>query len=162
MISKKMQEAINKQINRELYSAYLYLSMAAWFEAENLSGMAKWMKAQYREETNHAMKFYAYIYDQLGSVKLLPIEQPQVEWKSPLDVFEEVCKHEKHVTDLINKLADLALAEKDKATFSMLKWFIDEQVEEEASADAVVQQLKMVGDNKVGIMMIDKELGARQ
>lgn len=161
MLSKKMQDAINKQINREFFSGYLYLSMAAYFESKNLPGFANWMHNQAKEEISHGMKFYSYIYDQLGSVKLLPIEQPQTEWKSPLSAFEDVCKHEKHVTDLIHKLMKLAIDENDQASISFLRWFVDEQVEEEANADLIVEQIKMAGEDNIGLLLMDKELAKR-
>ncbi len=161
MLSKKMADAINKQINKEFYSGYLYLSMAAYFEEKNLPGFANWMYIQAQEESAHAMKFFKYMYDQLGSVKLLAIEKPETDWKSPLAVFQEVCKHEKLVTDSINNLMKIAIEEKDQATQSFLKWFIDEQVEEELNCNTIVDQIKMVGEDKVGLFMMDKELATR-
>ena len=122
---------------------------------------AEWMKVQAGEENNHAMKFYRYVFDRLGKVELAAIEGPPTEWESPLAVFEEVFAHEQRVTGMIHDLADLAAKEKDLATQSFLKWFIDEQVEEEASADAVVRKLRMMGDFPGGVFMMDRELGAR-
>ena len=161
MLSKKMGKALNEQINAEMYSSYLYLSMSAWFEGRNLPGFAQWMKVQAGEENNHAMKFYRYVFDRLGKVELAAIEGPPTEWESPLAVFEEVFAHEQRVTAMIHDLADLAAKEKDLATQSFLKWFIDEQVEEEASADAVVRKLRMMGDFPGGVFMMDRELGSR-
>jgi ferritin len=161
MISKKMEKAINEQINAEMYSAYLYLSMKAYFESINLKGFANWMDVQDKEETFHAMKFYAYVADRGGRVKLTGIEGPKVDWKSPLDAFEDVLTHERKVTKLINELVDLAIAEKDHASNAFLQWFITEQVEEEMNADAIIQQLKLMGDAPGGLFMIDKELALR-
>ena len=161
MISDKMQNALNAQINAELYSAYLYLAMSAYFEAENLPGMAAWMQAQGQEETVHAMKLYHYVHEARGRVTLAPIEGPPAHWDSPLAVFEAAFAHEQKVTGLIHGLVDLAIAERDHATNIMLQWFVTEQVEEEASADQVVQQLKRIGDSPQGLAMLDRELGQR-
>jgi ferritin len=161
MIKKKMEKALNKQMNAELYSSYLYLSMAAYFEAGNLKGFANWMTVQAQEELAHGMKFYYYIIERGGRVMLESIEGPQTEWKSPLGVFEHVFKHEQKVTGLINGLVDLAINESDHATRSFLQWFVDEQVEEESSADAVVQKLKLAANSPGGLFMLDNELGQR-
>jgi ferritin len=161
MINKKVEEAINKQINAELYSAYLYLSMDAYFHSINLPGFANWMRIQALEEFTHADKFYAFLVSRNGRVKLTAVDAPPVEWKSPLNVFEEVLKHEQKVTALIGSLVDLSLKEKDHATNSMLKWFVDEQVEEESNADGIIQQLKLMGDSGHGLYMLDKELATR-
>ena len=161
MIKKSVEDALNHQINRELYSAYLYASMSAYFETQNLKGFALWMQFQAREESMHAQKFYTYLIDRGGRAIMRAIEAPPSEWKSPLNVFEEAYKHEQHVTQLINNLADLAIAEKDHATNSMLQWFINEQVEEEAHADEMVQNLKMVGSNSQGLFLLDREAGQR-
>ncbi len=160
-ISKKMQDAINLQINAEMYSAYLYLAMSANFENSNLTGFANWMKVQAQEEMVHAMKFYTHLVERGGKVILGAIDKPPKEWKSPLAVFEEAYKHEQKVTTLIHNLVDLSTKEKDHAANSMLQWFVDEQVEEEASADAVVQKLKIAKDAPGAIFMIDQELGTR-
>lgn len=162
MFSKTLQDAINAQINHELYSAYLYLSMAAHFESKNLPGFARWMYIQNQEETKHAMKFYKYIYDRAGAVTLKAIAQPPTKFKAPLEVIEEVLEHEQKVTGLINKLYELALKEKDYPTQSMLQWFINEQVEEEKSAAEIIAMLKMIGDSPVSLMMADKQVGARK
>ncbi|UCG58223.1 MAG: ferritin [Phycisphaerales bacterium] len=161
MISKKMVEALNDQINAELYSAYLYLSMEAYFESKNLTGFAKWMRAQTQEEVVHAMKIYDFVNERGGRVALKAIEQPPTEWKSPLAAFEAAYKHEQLVTGLINNLVNLAVAEKDHATNSFLQWFVDEQVEEETSVDNVVQNLKMAQDAPGALFMLDRELGQR-
>jgi ferritin len=161
MITKKMQEALNGQINAELYSAYLYLSMEAYFKSENLPGFANWMRAQTQEELMHAMKIYDFLNERGGRVILKPIEEPQAQWDSPLAAFEAAYKHEQKVTGLINDLVNLAIEEKDHATNSFLQWFVNEQVEEEASADEVVQKLKRVEKAPGGMFMIDQELGQR-
>lgn len=160
-MNKKMETAINKQINAEMYSAYLYLAMATYFEAEGMEGFANWMKIQAQEEMLHAMKFYNYVFERGGAVELDAIEKPESSYKSPLDVFEKVLEHEKHVTSLINGLYELALEEKDYASQSMLKWFIDEQVEEEDSAAKIVDKVKMAGDKGPGLFMLDKEMAGR-
>jgi ferritin len=162
MISKKIENAINKQINAELWSAYLYLSMSAYFESINLGGFANWMRVQAQEELGHAMKFYHHIIERRGRVTVAAITAPSVSWKSPLNVFEDAFKHEQKVTGLIYDLANMAAAEKDHATASMLKWFIDEQVEEELSTDTIVQKLKMIGANTGGLYMLDRELAERK
>ncbi len=161
VIGKKMEAAINEQIQAELYSAYLYLAMSADFEAKNLRGMARWMRKQAQEEQTHAMKFFDYLTERGGRVSLAAIEAPRAEWRSPLEAFEEAYGHELKVTDRIWRLADLAAQEKDQATASMLRWFVDEQVEEEAHASEIVERLKAVGDAPMGILMVDRELGAR-
>jgi len=159
MISEKMEIALNKQINAELYSSYLYLSMAAYFESVDLAGCANWMRAQTQEEIFHAMKMYDFLNERGGRVKLTAIEAPPTEWESPLAVFEHAYKHEQLVTSLINDLMELAISEKDHATQIFLQWFVSEQVEEEASANEVVQKLKLAGDS--GLFMVDRELGQR-
>lgn len=161
MIDEKMREALNKQLNAELYSSYLYLSMSAYFQSVNLSGFANWMRVQAQEELAHAMKFYDYVNERGGRVVLPAVDEPPSEWDSPLAVFEHVYEHEQKVTGLINKLVDLAVKARDHATNNFLQWFVSEQVEEEASADEVVQKLKLVGDDPSGLFMIDRELGQR-
>jgi len=161
MIDQEVLARINNQINKELYSAYFYLSMAAYLESANLAGFAHWMRVQAGEEMEHAMKFYRYVYDRGGKVELEAIEKPPVEFASPLDVFEKVYSHEQTVTSLINSLYELALAKKDYPTQVLLQWFINEQVEEEKSADEIVQKLKMVGDKAQGLLVLDHELAAR-
>lgn len=161
MLSEKMKEALNKQLNAEFYSAYLYLSMSAYFESINLKGFANWMRVQAQEEITHAMKFFDYINERGGRVYLESIEKPPTEWDSPLHVFEETYKHEVNVTRMINDLVNLAIEEKDHATYNMLQWFVAEQVEEEASADEIRQQLKFIGEERRGVLMLDRELAQR-
>ena len=161
MLSKVMQDAINEQIKNELYSAYLYLSMAAYGEAANLPGFAHWMRLQNQEEVLHAVKFFDFVNSRGGRVVLQAIDQPPVEFESPLDVFEKTLEHERKVTALIHQLYELALEENDYATQAMLQWFIEEQVEEEQSAAQVVETLKMIGDNTHALLMLDRELGSR-
>ena len=161
MISKKMEKALNEQVNAELYSAYLYLSMEAYFKSLNLNGFANWMMVQIQEEVSHAMKIYGFIDERGGRIALKEIEGPITEWDSPLAVFEAVYEHEQKVTGMINNLVNLAIEEKDHATNSFLQWFVNEQVEEEASADQLVQQLKMMEKAPGGMFMLDRELGQR-
>lgn len=161
MIKEKIEEAINKQINAELYSSYLYLSMSAYFELINLKGCANWMRVQTQEELVHVMKFYDYLIERGGRVVLSSIESPPTEWASPLAVFEHAYQHEQKVTGLINNLVNLAIAEQDHATNNFLQWFVSEQVEEEASADEVVQKIKLMGDAHGGLFMLDRELAQR-
>jgi ferritin len=162
MISKTLQDALNEQINFELFSAYLYLSMSAHFEKENLSGFANWMRVQYQEETGHAMKFYKYVFDRSGAVTLKAIAQPATKFKTPAEIFKHVLEHEQKVTSLINKLYELAVKEKDYAAQSFLQWFITEQVEEEKNATDIINMLEMVGESPVSLMMADRQLGARK
>jgi ferritin len=162
MLSEKMLNELNDQINAELHSAYLYLAMAAHFEDINLTGMANWMKVQAQEEVGHAMRFYGYVFDRNARVELKMIEGPQTKWDSPLAAFEAALEHEKYITNRINQLVDMAVEDNDHATRSFLNWFVDEQVEEEASANDIVQRLKNVGDNKAGLFILDRELGARK
>ena len=161
MISKKMEKAINDQINKELYSAYYYLSMAAYLESESFDGMANFMKAQAFEETEHAMKFYGYVNEQGGRVKLDAIEQPKVDFDGAQQIFELALEHEKYVTSRINDLMNLAIEENDHATKGLLSWFIAEQVEEEASMDSIVNKFKIIGSSGQGLMMLDSKLGER-
>ena len=161
-ISTTVQDAINEQIKNELYSAYLYLSMSAHFEAVNLPGFAKWTRLQADEELSHAMKFYDYLNERGGRVILHAIEQPPIEWGSPQEIFEAILAHEQKVTGLINDLYATALAEKDYASQVMLHWFIDEQVEEENNASQIVEQLKLAGDRPGNIMYIDRHVGKRE
>jgi len=161
MLSKKIENAINKQINAELWSAYLYLSMSAHFESINLGGFANWMRVQAQEELGHAMKFYHHVIDRRGRVTVAAIAAPSISWKSPMNAFEDAFKHEQKVTGMINDLANMAAGEKDHATANMLQWFIDEQIEEELSTDAIVQKLKMIGTNTGVLYMLDRELAPR-
>lgn len=161
MINKKMQDALNEQINAELYSAYLYLSMVAYFESINLPGFATWMRVQTQEELAHAMKIYDYVNERGGRITLKSIAEPQAEWKSPLAAFEAAYGHEQKVTGLINGLVNLANEEKDIAANTFLQWFVDEQVEEEESAETVVNKLKLAADASDGMNMLDNEMGQR-
>ena len=162
MLKAKLEKAINKQINAELWSAYLYLSMSAYFESINLGGFANWMRVQAQEEVDHAMRFYKHVIERRGRVTVSAISSPPISWKSPLHAFEDAFKHEQKVTALIEDLANMAAAEKDHAAANMLQWFIDEQVEEEEQADQIVQKLKMIGPNTGGLFMLDRELGQRK
>ena len=161
MLKKKIEKAFNDQINKEMFSSYLYLSMAAYFEANGFEGMATWMKAQSQEEYQHAMKFFDFINERGGKVTLKAIETPKIDWNSPLNVFEEAYKHECYITKEIHKLVDIANAEKDYASITFLNWFVDEQVEEESTASKIIDNLKMVGDKGVSLYMLDRQLGAR-
>ena len=161
MLKKKMEKALNDQVNAELHSAYLYLSMAAYFHSLNLNGFANWMQAQVQEEIVHAMKIYDYVNDRSGRVLLQPIKGPDIEWKSPMAAFEAAYKHEQYITGRINNLVELAVAERDRSTESFLQWFVDEQVEEEATADNIVQQIKLAGEKGPGLFMLDREMGQR-
>ncbi|MDI6766818.1 MAG: ferritin [Bacteroidota bacterium] len=162
MLNKTIQDAINEQINQELYSSYLYLAMAAHFDAENLPGFAHWMKLQADEERSHAMKFYNYIYDRGGSVIFKAIPQPPSKFKKPLDIFKQVLEHEQKITKLINKLYELAIKEKDYPTEMMLHWFINEQVEEEKNDNEIINYLETLGDSPVSLMMLDRRLAERK
>lgn len=161
MIKQRVADAINQQINAELYSAYLYLSMAAYFEGENLSGFANWMRVQFEEEQFHGLKLFNYLHERGGKVTLEAIEAPKTEWDGLTQVFEETLEHERHVTSLINNLMDIALEESDHATASFLRWYIDEQVEEEAAAESILTQLKFIGGQGNAILMMDREFAAR-
>jgi ferritin len=162
MISEKMEKALNEQINEELYSAYLYLAMSAWFESQNLPGFASWMKVQMREENVHAMKFFEFIHERRGRAVLKAIKEPGKEWKSPLAAFEAALEHEQYITGCINNLMNLAVAEKDHATAGLLQWYVKEQVEEEASADRIVQMLKMAANAPGALLMLDHAMGERK
>ena len=161
MISKKMEDAINQQINAEMYSAYLYYAMANYFESVSLKGFAAWMRVQAQEEMIHAVKFTNFINDRGGRVLQKTIAEPPFEWKSPLDVFESVLAHENKVTSLINDLVNLSIQEKDHAANAFLQWFVTEQVEEEANDKEIIDQLKLIGEDKSGLFMINKELALR-
>ncbi len=156
-----MQDAINKQINAEIWSAYLYLSMSAYFESENLPGFANWMKIQWQEELTHATKFFDYVNERGGRVKLEAIAEVKTQWANTIEAFEETLAHERHVSSLINDLVNIALEEKDHATNNMLQWFVAEQVEEESNVDSLVVQLKMIEGHGHGMLMLDRELGSR-
>lgn len=162
MIGKPMQDAMNEQINKELFSSYLYLSMAAYFEDKNLPGFGHWMRMQADEEREHAMKFYDFILETGGKVQLKAIEAPKSEWKSALEVAEEVAAHEAKVTASIYALYELALKEKDYPTQMMLQWFISEQVEEEKNAAEIVANLKLIEERGTAILMLDHRLAKRK
>lgn len=161
MISKKMEEAINLQINEELFSSYLYLSMSTYFEGRSLLGFANWMRVQAQEEQFHAMKFFNYIHERGGKAELLAIEKPENDWESILVVFEETLKHEEHITSKINELVSIAMNENDYASQNFLQWYVDEQVEEEAAASEILEQIRFLGDNKHGLLMLDREFKTR-
>jgi ferritin len=161
MLSEKMQAALNQQINAELHSAYIYASMSAYFSDKNLNGFANWMRIQAQEEMVHAMKFYDFIIERRGRVLLAPIEAVPTDWPSAVAVFENALAHEQKITGMINDLVNLSIKEKDHAADSFLKWFVDEQVEEESNADAIVQQLKLMGDSGAALFMFDRELATR-
>ena len=161
MLNKKLEEALNAQINAEFWSAYLYLSMSSDMSDKGMAGVANWFAIQFKEEQDHAMKFFNHVISRGGKVTLKPIEKVDTEWKSPLAAFEQTLQHEEKVTSLINDLYALAEQEKDYATQSMLKWFIDEQVEEEENAKAIIDTLKLIGDNGYGLYQLDKELATR-
>jgi len=161
MLKERIEKALNDQVNAEMFSAYLYLSMSSCFAAMNFSGFAQWMKVQAMEEMSHAMKIYDFIIERGGRVTLAQIDAPETAWESPLAAFEAAYKHEQYITSRINDLVDMAIEERDHATNIFLQWFVSEQVEEEASADEIVQKLKLVGDQGNAIFMLDRELGSR-
>ncbi len=161
MISQTIQQAMNEQINAELYSSYLYLSMAAYFDSVNLNGMANWMRCQAQEEVSHAMKFFNFVSERGGTVVLKAIDAPPASWDSALNAFEDAYAHEQKVTAMINDLVSLSIDNKDYASNAFLQWFVTEQVEEEASADGVVQKLRLAGNQGNGLFMVDRELAQR-
>ena len=161
MLSQKIQSALNAQINAEMWSAYLYLSMSMAAADKGLKGVANWFAIQFKEEQDHAQIFINYVLSRGGRVLLEPIAAVDTEWDSALAMFEQTLTHEQKVTSLINDLYNLAIEEKDHATRSMLTWFVDEQVEEEDSARDIIDQLRMIDCNKLGLYMIDKEMAAR-
>jgi len=162
MMKPSVQDIINKQIQAELYSAYLYLSMAAWCNDQNLTGMAHWLKVQAKEEVEHAMKFYHHLEERSAKIELKAIEAPPKEWKSPLEVFQAAYGHEQKVTGMIYDIVNLAQKEGDHAAAVMCQWFVTEQVEEEAQTWAIVEKLKMAGESKGALMQIDHQLGKRE
>jgi ferritin len=161
MFSDRLNSAFNAQIKNELNSAYIYFGMAAYFDNEGLPGFAHWMRAQAQEEIEHAMKFYTFVYDREGSVTLEGLDQPKADYESPLAVFKAAYEHEKYISGTIHHLYKLAQEEDDYASRPLLHWFIEEQVEEEASAKSIVEQLGMIGESKTGIFMLDRQLGGR-
>ncbi len=161
MLSKKMEKALNDQVNAELYSSYLYLSMESYLQDSGLEGFANWMRIQAQEELSHAMKIYDFIFSCGGRARLAAIDAPKQEWDSVLAVFEESLGHEQHVTGLINELMNLAIEEKDHATNIFLQWFVTEQVEEEEAAGAIVNRLRLAGGRGEALLSLDRELGQR-
>ena len=161
MLPRKLEKALNDQMAFESYSAYIYLSMSAWLEGQDLPGFANWMRVQTLEEMVHAAKFYSFIVDREGTVSLAAIEKPPASWKSPLAVFEHAHSHEQEVTRRIHALVDLARAERDHATESFLQWFVTEQVEEEKNTKSVAQQIRMAGNAGQGLFLVNRELPAR-
>jgi len=161
MLNKRIEEMINDQMNFEIYSSYIYLAMAAYCDSEDLTGFASWFNVQVKEELFHVEQFYKYLVERGGRPTYTAIDAPQKDWESPLAAFENALVHEGIVTDRINKIMTAALEENDHATVSFLKWFIDEQVEEEASVDAVIKQLRLIGDSGQALFFMNRELAAR-
>ena len=162
MMSQPMQDAFNEQMKQEFYSSYLYLSMSAHCDAANLPGLAHWMRAQAREEAVHAMKIFDHLLDRGGRVQLHPIGRPPADFSSPRDVFEQAHRHEKEVTASINQVYGRAVDERDFASTVFLDWFVQEQVEEEKTSGLLAEQLRMIGDDRPGLLMLDRELGQRR
>ena len=161
MLSKKMEDVLNKQINNEMYSAYLYMSMASYADTLNFKGVGTWFMVQYHEEMFHAMKMYNYLLHQGAKPQLFSIKQPPSEYKTVLDMFEKTLEHEKFITKSINDLVDLAISERDHATQIFLNWYVTEQVEEESNDNEIIAQLSLIKDNPNGLFMLDKQLGSR-
>lgn len=161
MINEKLEKAFNDQINKELYSEYLYLSMQAYFERLNLKGFVNWMAVQVQEEHAHALGMFDYLNQRGGNVQLEAIDKPETDWESPLAVFEQVLEHEEYVTSRINALMDVAEETKDRAAMSFLNWYLKEQVEEEDNVGNVLATLKLIGDDKKALLMLDKDLATR-
>ena len=161
MINEKLQAAFNYQINKELYSEYLYLAMKAYFQELNLLGFVNWLDVQVQEERAHAMGMYNYLNERGGKVELMAIDKPIVEGNSPLEIFEHILRHEEYVTSLINQLMDVAEETKDRAAMNFIDWYINEQVEEEASVGGVLATLKLIGDDKKALLLLDKDLATR-
>jgi ferritin len=162
MISARMQDALNEQIKHELESAYLYMSVAAYFHSEGLDGMAGWMRVQAHEEFKHAMKFFDHIKERAGRIELAALAKPKTQWSSPVEAFQDAYRHEQFITAKINALVDLAAKETDYAVRPLLDWFVVEQIEEEASTSQVVQMLERIGSSGSGLVMLDRELGKRK
>ncbi len=161
-MDKKMLDAFNEQMREEINSAYLYLAMSSDMKIKGLTGAASWFQIQAQEEIAHATRFYNFIHDRGGQPELPALEKPQVSWKSLAEAFEAALNHEKHITGCIDKLVDLARENNNHAAEVFLQWFVTEQVEEEATADEIVQKLKFLGDSPQAIFMLDRELAARQ
>ncbi len=160
-MKKKMEKALNRQVNAELFSSYLYLAMESYFQSMSLSGCAKWMRGQVQEEMFHGMKIYDYVHERGGRVQFEAIAKPDTEWESPLAAFEHILAHEQKVTELINDLIDVALEVRDHAAKAFLDWFIVEQVEEEATVGEIVHRLRLIGNDSSGLFLLDSELGKR-
>ncbi len=160
-MKQKMEDALNKQVNAEMYSSYLYLAMESYFQSISLSGFAKWMRGQVQEEMFHGMKIYDYVHERGGRAQFEAIAKPDTEWKSPLAAFEHILAHEEVVTELINDLIDVALDVRDHATKAFLDWFIIEQVEEESTVGEIVDRLRLIGDDSSGLFLLDSELAKR-
>ena len=160
-MDKKMLEILNEQINKEMYSANLYLSMNAYFTSKNLPGFANYMRVQYQEEMSHALKLFDYLLERGERAILTKIEAVKIEWEGPIDVLEDTYKHEQFITQSINDVLGVAHDVKDYATINMLQWYINEQVEEEAHVSAVLEQLKMVEGKGTGLFMLDREMQTR-
>ncbi len=161
MVPKKVQDALNNQLNEEMFSSYSYLAMAAYFESNDLSGFASWFKVQSTEEYGHAMKIFDYLHQVGGKVTLKDIKPPKVNWNAHIDIFKEMFAAEKKVTKSINSIVELSNKEKDYATNNFMQWFVSEQVEEEATAQKLLKRMEMVGNNAAGLLMFDRELGMR-
>ena len=161
MLNEKMEKEFNEQINKELFSAYLYLDMKSRFSEMNLQGFVNWMDVQVQEEKAHAMGMYDYVLERGGRVELLAIDKPEVEGKTPLEIFEQVLKHEEFVTSRINHLMDVADEVRDRAALSFLDWYLKEQVEEESTVGGVLATLRLIGEDKKALLMLDKDLAAR-
>ena len=161
MIKDEVLNALNEQIAREMFSSNLYLSMAGYFQQHNLTGFAHWMRVQAQEETFHANKFFDYVLNRGGKAKISMISEPQADWSSPIEAFEASLAHEQYITESINKIADIVVKEGDHATLVLLQWFINEQVEEESNVQEIVDKLKLIGDFKGGLIMLDSELKLR-
>jgi ferritin len=161
IMNAKVEKALNEQMHAEFFSFYLYLSVAAYFAANHFDGFAHWMRVQSQEEFAHAMKLFDHLDERGGTIELMALDAPQKEWPSPSAAVEAVLNHERHITERINQIADLAAAENDHATTVMMHWYVNEQVEEEATADTLYHQVKMVESSPHGLLMIDRELAGR-
>lgn len=161
MLKKSIEKALNEQINAEIHSAYLYLSMSAYFQAQGLTGYANWMRVQFQEEMAHGTHIFDYVCERGGRVQLSPIAEVDVEFNGITDVFERALAHEQKVTALINNLVDVSQQENDHATRSFLQWYVDEQVEEEANAEQILNNLKLINGEGQGLLMMDRELQSR-
>lgn len=161
MITESLAAALNKQVENELYSAHIYLAMSSWFDSQGLPGCASWMRMQYQEEVIHGLKIFDYVNDAGGTAVVPALDAPPREWSTPIDAFSQAYEHEQKVTGMINDLYDLAGSERDHAASVMLQWFITEQVEEESTVSLIVDQLKLIGDDRAALLVLDQQLGAR-